>query len=149
MGAITMSATSVHNGQNSNPTVVTITIPFVKVTDKCEAYTSFDHVGGWGHTPELETRKTELKSLLIPGETFDVSEEKSTNPNSSNFPNGSLNEYWIQWKEKTRQSNCVGTTNKNQPNQTNQQQNKSKETIKTVINPFRVDYDKISIDDFK
>jgi len=149
MEAITMSATSVHNGENSNPTVVTITIPFIKVTDKCEAYTSFDHVGGWGHTPALERRKTELKSLLIPGETFDISKEKSTNPNSPNFPDGSLNEYWIQWKEKTRQSNCVGTTNKNQPNQTNQQQNKSKENIKTIINPFRVDYDKISIDDFK
>lgn len=128
MEKIKMSATSVHNGENSNPTVVTITIPFVKVTDKCEAYTSFDHVGGWGHTPELDRRKTELKKLLIPGETFDVSEEKNTNPNSPNFPNGSLNEYWIQWKEKTRQSNCKGNVIKKQT-QPNQQPNQQIEKI--------------------
>jgi hypothetical protein len=151
MEAITMSATSVHNDTNSNPTEVTITIPFVKVTDKCDAYTSFDHVGGWGHTPELEIRKSELSSALIPGETFDISQEKNTNPNSPNFPDGSLNEYWIQWKEKTRQSNCVGGPTKkqiqpNQQPQTNQQQvpqNKSKENKKTIINPFKVDFSEI------
>jgi hypothetical protein len=141
MQAITMLATSVHNNKNSNPTEVTITIPFIKVTDKCDAYTSFDHVGGWGHTPELERRKTELKSLLIPGETFDISEEKNTNPNSPNFPDGSLNEYWIQWKEKTRQSNCVGAST--QTNQQKPTQNKPKENIKTVINPFKVDFSEL------
>ena len=144
MEKIKMSATSVHNNENSNPTVVTITIPFVKVTDKCEAYTSFDHVGGWGHTPELDKRKTELKKLLIPGETFDVSEEKNTNPNSPDFPDGSLNEYWIQWKEKTRQSNCKGAVIKKETQPNQQTNNKT-----TVINPFKIDYEKISIDDFK
>jgi hypothetical protein len=144
MVAIKMLATSVHNNTNSNPTEVTITIPFVKVTDKCDAYTSFDHVGGWGHTPELERRKNELKSLLIPGETFDISKEKNTNPNSPNFPDGSLNEYWIQWKEKTRQSNCASITNKNQPqsNQTKQQPSNKP----TISYPFKVNYSTIATD---
>ena len=38
-------------------------IPFKRVRDKCQAYTSFDHVGGWNHTPELNARKSQLKSV--------------------------------------------------------------------------------------
>lgn len=76
-----------------------VSIPFIKVSNPCEAYTSFDHVGGWGHTPELDKRKTELSKLLLPNDEFDVSDMIET-------PEG-LQEYWIQWRNKDLQSNCV------------------------------------------
>lgn len=73
-------------------------IPFIKVKEKCFAYTSFDHVGGWNHKPDLPRRKEELKSVLMKGQTLVISELKST-------PEG-LQEYWIQWKNKEVQSEC-------------------------------------------
>ena len=141
---IKMSATSVNNGENSNPTVVKITIPFVKVSDKCDAYTSFDHVGGWGHTPELGRRKSELSSALIPGETFDISQEKNTNLRSPNFPDGSLNEYWIQWKEKTRQSDCAGLSTK-QVTITGNSVNNLRDNLKTKTSGATIDLNTVKI----
>lgn len=73
-------------------------IPFKRVGDKCQAYTSFDHVGGWDHTPELNARKSQLKSVLLEGEKLDISKLKTT-------PEG-LQEYWIQWKNKGLQAEC-------------------------------------------
>ena len=66
---ITMAANPVQNGENYNPTKVTIDIPFIRVKNKCDAYTSFDHVGGWGHIDKgnVSRRKTKLSSLLLPG----------------------------------------------------------------------------------
>lgn len=75
-----------------------LTIPFESVAEKCEAYTSFDHVGGWNHSPSLEKRKKELQAVLMPGHTLDISSLKST-------PEG-LQEHWIQWKNKNVQSDC-------------------------------------------
>jgi len=73
-------------------------IPFSQVSSACEAYTSFDHVGGWNHKPSLSKRKKELSNALIPGETLDISNLKTT-------PEG-LQEYWIQWKNKKVQAAC-------------------------------------------
>lgn len=105
---IKMTATPVSNIASSNRTTVTIDIPFIKVKNKCDAYTSFDHVGGWGHTYKIDlpSRETQLSSLLLPGETLDVSDLKMTDKNVST----SLNEYWIQWKNKTTQSDCVNNS---------------------------------------
>ncbi len=75
-----------------------LSIPFVSVQDKCDAYTSFDHVGGWDHAPELSSRKKQLNKLLLKGEQLEVSKLKVT-PES-------LQEYWIQWKNKLTQSSC-------------------------------------------
>ena len=85
-------------GMGSGIVEYKLRIPFEKVKEKCDAYTSFDHVGGWNHQPALARRKDELKDVLMKGQTFDISELKRT-------PEG-LQEYWIQWKNKVNQSDC-------------------------------------------
>ncbi len=85
-------------GMGSGIVTYELKIPFKKVEEKCDAYTSFDHVGGWNHKPALIRRKEELKDVLMKGQTLDISELKST-------PEG-LQEYWIQWRNKINQSDC-------------------------------------------
>jgi hypothetical protein len=75
-----------------------LTIPFVKVKENCQAFTSFDHVGGWNHLPELENRKKSLKGALMKGDSLDISQLLSTKEG--------LKEYWIQWKNKEIQYKC-------------------------------------------
>lgn len=87
------------NGMGGGTVVYELDIPFVRVEEKCEAYTSFDHVGGWNHSPALKARKLQLSSVLLKGEKLDISELKVT-------PEG-LQEYWIQWKNKSVQADCV------------------------------------------
>ena len=82
----------------SGQVIYELSIPFIGVIEKCDAYTSFDHVGGWNHTPSLEKRKKELQDALMSGHTLDISPLKST-------PEG-LQEHWIQWKNKNIQSVC-------------------------------------------
>ncbi len=72
--------------------------PFEPVSSECQAYTSFDHVGGWDHTPELELRKKALKKAVLPGEELAISPLMTTREG--------LQEYWIQWKNKKVQRNC-------------------------------------------
>jgi len=78
--------------------VYKLNIPFKKVDEKCKAMTSFDHVGGWGHSPKLEARKGELSGVLLSGDELDISELKKTTEG--------LEEYWIQWRNKNTQSGC-------------------------------------------
>ncbi|WP_299311968.1 hypothetical protein [uncultured Aquimarina sp.] len=85
-------------GMGSGNVTYYLMIPFKRVNTKCEAYTSFDHVGGWNHTPALESRKKQLKKVLIDNKELDISDLKTT-------PEG-LEEYWIQWKNKIIQSIC-------------------------------------------
>ena len=85
-------------GMGSGTVIYTLYIPFISVNSKCEAYTSFDHVGGWNHTPALNKRKKELKDVTMKGHNLDISKLKKT-------PEG-LEEYWIQWKNKKTQSDC-------------------------------------------
>ena len=85
-------------GMDSGNVTYTLLIPFISVQQKCDAYTSFDHVGGWNHSPALSSRKKQLHKLLIPSEKLDISSLKTT-------PEG-LQEYWIQWKNKTVQAEC-------------------------------------------
>ena len=85
-------------GMGSGNVVYTLSIPFIKVQQKCDAYTSFDHVGGWNHSPALSARKKQLNQALIEGEKLDISSLKTT-------PEG-LQEYWIQWKNKVVQALC-------------------------------------------
>lgn len=89
-------------GMGTGNVVYTLDIPFIKVQEPCQAYTSFDHVGGWGHTPELNKRLGELNSSLINGDSFNVSKLLKT-------PEG-LQEYWIQWRNNKVQSSCGGTS---------------------------------------
>jgi hypothetical protein len=85
-------------GMGSGNVVFSLRIPFISVKEKCESFTSFDHVGGWNHKPALSKRKQELEKLLMAGQKLNISELKKT-------PEG-LQEYWIQWKNKYTQSDC-------------------------------------------
>jgi hypothetical protein len=118
---ITMTAVPVQYGENYNPTKVTIDIPFIRVKNKCDAYTSFDHVGGWGHSSDLdlEGRKSKLSTLLLPGETLDVSDLKITHKEERK----SLSEYWIQWKNKITQSDCSNISTNVTPQTTSSSSN--------------------------
>lgn len=73
-------------------------IPLKQVASKCEAYTSFDHVGGWNHKPELEKRKEQLKPALLQGDELYISDKKTTKEG--------LQEYWIQWRNNEKQLDC-------------------------------------------
>ncbi|SRX75930.1 hypothetical protein [Aequorivita antarctica] len=86
-------------GMGSGMVEYSLYIPFKSVEEPCKAYTSFDHVGGWNHTPALASRKAQLTTLLLEGESLEISELKTT-------PEG-LQEYWIQWKSKELQSDCI------------------------------------------
>ncbi len=85
-------------GMGSGNVTYYLEIPFKRVNTKCQAYTSFDHVGGWNHKPALESRKKQLKPVLMDNQELDISDLKIT-------PEG-LQEYWIQWKNKVTQSMC-------------------------------------------
>ncbi len=86
------------SGMGSGNVIYKLSIPLISVDKKCEAYTSFDHVGGWNHKPALSRRKKELQKVLMQGHFLDISDLKTT-------PEG-LQEYWIQWKNKIVQSDC-------------------------------------------
>ena len=85
-------------GMGSGTVTYYLKIPFVRVAKKCDAYTSFDHVGGWNHTPALSQRKEQLKGALMNGQKLDISDLKTTKEG--------LHEYWIQWKNKITQADC-------------------------------------------
>jgi len=86
------------NGMGSGTVVYYLSIPFESVTEKCDAFTSFDHVGGWNHTPALVQRKEQLSKALLPNHKLYISDLKTTKEG--------LQEYWIQWKNKKVQANC-------------------------------------------
>ncbi len=85
-------------GMGSGNVTYTLSIPFIAVNSKCDAYTSFDHVGGWNHKPDLEKRKIELKNVTLKGHKLEISNLKMTKEG--------LQEYWIQWKNIEIQSDC-------------------------------------------
>ena len=92
-------------GMGSGNVIYKLSIPFKAVATKCEAYTSFDHVGGWNHPPDFKPRIEKLKTLLIAGEKLQISDLKTTKEG--------LKEYWIQWKNKELQSDCSLKLNRN------------------------------------
>lgn len=85
-------------GMGSGTVVYSLSIPFKLVKEKCQAYTSFDHVGGWNHTPALAARKAQLQSALLPGDSLYISSLKTTAEG--------LQEHWIQWRNKMVQADC-------------------------------------------
>lgn len=86
------------SGMGSGKVVYYLKIPFERVATKCEAFTSFDHVGGWNHAPALQARKRQLKPALMDKQQLYISALKTT-------PEG-LQEYWIQWRNKVTQAMC-------------------------------------------
>lgn len=85
-------------GMGSGMVEYSLYIPFGKAASKCEAFTSFDHVGGWNHAPALKRRKSELTPLLMNGDTLVISDLHKTTEG--------LEEYWIQWRNKEVQKDC-------------------------------------------
>lgn len=85
-------------GMGSGNVCYQLCIPFESVQEKCAAFTSFDHSGGWGHPPDLTERKQQLRSALLPGQKLNISPLKKTTEG--------LQEYWIQWKNKEVQADC-------------------------------------------
>jgi hypothetical protein len=85
-------------GMGSGEVNYYLLIPFKRVENKCDAYTSFDHVGGWNHSPALKARKNALRNALLPGEELYISDLKKTKEG--------LQEHWIQWKNKKVQKEC-------------------------------------------
>jgi hypothetical protein len=86
-------------GMGSGNVVYKITIPLISVKEKCQAYTSFDHVGGWNHKPDSSERVAHLKSALNKNDTLNISQLL--------FTKEGLQEYWIQWRNKDIQSECA------------------------------------------
>jgi len=104
-------------GMGSGNVTYTVDIPFARANDKCDARTGFAHVGGWGHEPELKTRKKEILGYIPAGKSrntvvdnhLDVSQLTTT-------PEG-LEEYWIQWKHWDYQSECEKSNSDSQMSQ--------------------------------
>ena len=86
-------------GMGTGTVTYELNIPFVNVSNKCEARTSFDHSGGWNHFPAIKTRKERLLKVVLPGDSLDISPLKTT-------PEG-LQEYWIQWRNNEIQADCL------------------------------------------
>ena len=86
-------------GMGTGNVTYELNIPFVSVSNKCEARTSFDHSGGWNHSPAIKTRKERLLKTLLPSDSLDISPLKTT-------PEG-LQEFWIQWRNNEIQADCL------------------------------------------
>ena len=96
---IEMSTKGMNDGNNY--VVYELIIPFVSVENKCDAMTSFDHCGGWGHAPAIEKRKAgfyEKGETVMVGNILEISDLKTTKEG--------LQEYWLQWKHVDFQSEC-------------------------------------------
>jgi len=97
-------------GMGSGNVEYFLRIPFVRVNDKCDAYTSFDHRGGWGHGENVkrqdvidELGSASTKSSLVKGTKLDISDMKKTDEG--------LVEFWVQWKNSDYQSECGSSDN--------------------------------------
>ena len=100
-------------GMGSGNVTYEIIIPIINVTNKCEAYTSFDHRGGWGHggSDKKQDIINELGDQPVDGTSLDISKEYKTTEG--------LVEYWVQWKNKSYQMECKGgQTNKDKETST-------------------------------
>jgi hypothetical protein len=86
-------------GMGTGKVTYELVIPFARVSTKCDAYTSFDHSGGWNHYPAITKRKERLNKVLLSGDSLDISQLKTT-------PEG-LQEFWIQWRNKDLQVDCI------------------------------------------
>ena len=88
------------DGMGSKVVTYKLKIPIVRVDNPCDAYTSFDHRGGWGHGSgtKRDDLVRELSSGPTPGTSLDISREYNTKEG--------LVEYFAQWKNKNYQSQC-------------------------------------------
>jgi len=78
---------------NRGNVVYALEVPFLHVSDSCEAFTAFDHRGGWGHKITLSSVENTFKN------------KKNLTITELNSPEG-LQEFWVQWRHKNWQPNC-------------------------------------------
>lgn len=90
LSKITMTTT---NMDHKGDVIYSLDIPFIKVSDPCDAYTAFDHRGGWGH----KIKKAHVLNIFKNKDNLDIIE--------LNTPEG-LQEFWVQWRHEAKQSNC-------------------------------------------
>jgi len=82
------------NGMNYIGDVTySLEIPFESVSDPCEAFTSFDHRGGWGH----KIKESGVRHTFRNKQNVQLIEK--------NTPEG-LQEFWVQFQHKDHQSGC-------------------------------------------
>lgn len=110
-------------GMGSGNVEFSINIPFIQVNDKCDAMTGFAHVGGWNHSPELNNRKKELLNYIPLGKNENqiLNNELFISP-LTKTPEG-LQEYWIQWRHRDYQSDCVNSKSQKQTQSSPQSSN--------------------------
>ena len=70
-----------------------IHIPFVQVSDSCDAFTAFDHRGGWNHA----IKERGVRKEFVNKKDVQLIEKKTKE---------GLQEFWIQFKHKDYQSGC-------------------------------------------
>ena len=97
-------------GMGSGTVVYEVEIPFMS-TSKCDSMTGFAHVGGWNHTPELNSRKRELLSYIAPNETENMILDDKLYVSELKKTKEGLQEYFIQWKNRKLQSDCSSKNN--------------------------------------
>jgi len=81
------------NMDNKGNVIYYLNIPFISVQKPCDATTSFDHRGGWGH---------QIKKVSVL-KTF--GDKKGLEMIELNTDEG-LQEFWIQWRNSGKQSHC-------------------------------------------
>jgi len=123
-------------GMGSGNVVYTVEIPFVQVSDKCDARTGFGHVGGWGHGGAgVDVRKSEIFNDMV-NDPNNPQKKIRSNPvvgtindmehsQKTSTPEG-LVEYWIQWRHRDFQSDCSNNKSQKQIAQTSNQTSQKK-----------------------
>ncbi|MFT5620025.1 MAG: hypothetical protein ACI860_001743 [Chitinophagales bacterium] len=81
------------NMGNKGDVIYKLVIPFEKVDKPCEARTSFDHRGGWGHQITKESVLNTFGKL----NGLELSEKNTQE---------GLQEFWIQWRHSGTQVGC-------------------------------------------
>lgn len=77
------------NMDNKGDVIYSLEIPFVSVKTPCDAFTAFDHRGGWGHQIKKESVLEHFKHQ----DNLKIIE--------LNTPEG-LQEFWIQWRHQNK-----------------------------------------------
>jgi len=128
--------------KNTGQVEFKVDIPFIQVNNACDAYTSFDRRGGWGHGEgyKLDHLKDEVGHLPTKGTSLDISDMKKT-------PEG-LVEYFAQWKNPNYQSHCGNNKIKKHSIKHNNDQETLKKGLKDlgIINLKSVYHDSNQVD---
>ena len=70
-----------------------IHIPFIQVNNSCDAFTAFDHRGGWDHI----IKERGVRKEFVNKKDVQLIEKKTKE---------GLQEFWIQFKHEKYQANC-------------------------------------------